>query len=260
MRRVLAVHGAQHAVRPRLHRQVQEGHQPVACAMQRNEIVAHVIGVAGQVADAGEAVDARQPLDQRRQGRGAACLAGAMIGVDVLAEQRHFAHACGDQRLHLSGDPRHRPRALRAARKRHDAKCAKLVAAFLHGDESGDAALARLGARRGRKMIKLVFGRKFRVDDAGPRPRLRHQLRQAVIVLRPDHQIDGFLPPQDFRPFGLRHAAGDGDHRVLPGGGAGRFMSRTLPSSENTFSEARSRMWQVLRMTRSASSTDLVSS
>ncbi len=46
------------------------------------------------------------------------------------------------------------------------------------------------------------------------------QLRQAVIVLRPDDEIDGGLPAQDFPALGLRDAAGDDQRRLAPLRGA----------------------------------------
>ena len=67
----------------------------------------------------------------------------AMPGVDVLAEQRDLAHAGGGQPLGLGDDLRHRPRHFRAARIGHDAEGAELVAAFLDGEEGGDAAAPR---------------------------------------------------------------------------------------------------------------------
>ena len=70
----------------------------------------------------------------------------AVIGVDVLAEQRDLAHARAGERSRLGDDCRDRPRDFGAARIGHDAEGAELVAAFLHGDESADAA--RRGSAR----------------------------------------------------------------------------------------------------------------
>ena len=91
--RVAAVHGSEDAVRARLHRQMQMRHQRRQVAMRRDQIVVHVARMAGRVA---------QPLDARGFRRRAAAAgrastarrpALAVIGVDVLAEQRHLAHA-----------------------------------------------------------------------------------------------------------------------------------------------------------------------
>ena len=55
--------------------------------------------------------------------------------------------------------------------------------------------------------------------------------------------------------LGLGDAAGDGEHHARrPPARFAAFSSRSRPSSEKTFSAAFSRIWQVLRMTRSASS------
>jgi hypothetical protein len=42
------------------------------------------------------------------------------------------------------------------------AECAEFVAAFLHGHESADAALANLVRRRRGEVIELAFGGKIR--------------------------------------------------------------------------------------------------
>src|SRR5581483_10853896 len=62
----------------------------------------------------------------------------AVIGVDVLAEQRDLARATGDQRLRFGDDLRHRPRELGAARVGHDTEGTELVAAFLDREERAD--------------------------------------------------------------------------------------------------------------------------
>ena len=47
-----------------------------------------------------------------------------------------------------------------------------------------------------------------------PRLRARHHFRQAMIVLRADHEIDRAGAADDFLAFGLRDAAGDRDHHA----------------------------------------------
>ena len=49
-----------------------------------------------------------------------------------------------------------------------------------------------------------------------PRAPLAQQLRQAMIVLRPDDEIDRRLAAQDLRAFGLRDAAGHDQRRLAP--------------------------------------------
>ena len=87
-----------------------------------------------------------------------------MIGVDVLSDQRDFAHACVREPFNLRHDFVHGPRGFGATRKRHDAERAELVAAFLYRDKSGDAARAHGGAARRGEMIELVVDRKFGID------------------------------------------------------------------------------------------------
>ena len=62
--RVLAVHGREHAIGARLHRQVEIGHQRRHVAMGRDQGVVHVARVGGGVADAREPLDLRQRPDQ----------------------------------------------------------------------------------------------------------------------------------------------------------------------------------------------------
>ena len=67
-------------------------------------------------------------------------------GVHGLTEQRDLAHAAGDQRGDLGHDVVRRAVALGAARVRHDAERAALVAALHHRDEAVDLARAACAA------------------------------------------------------------------------------------------------------------------
>ena len=53
-----------------------------------------------------------------------------------------------------------------------------------------------------------------------------------MVGLRPDDQVDGRGPADDFLAFGLRHAAGDADHDVAAGRARGVLHGRIRPSSE----------------------------
>ena len=75
-----------------------------------------------------------------------------------------------------------------------------------------------------------------------------------MIGLRPEHDIDVWRAAQDLGAFRLRDAAGDGDDHASAASRLGSFSGRSRPSSENTFSAAFSRIWQVLKMTMSAPS------
>ena len=66
--RVPAVHRVEHAVRARLHRQMELRHKLRQIAMRRDQIVVHVARMAGGVAqprDAGDFGDAAQQLAER---------------------------------------------------------------------------------------------------------------------------------------------------------------------------------------------------
>ena len=194
---------------------MQMRHQRRQVAVRRDEIGAHVARMAGGVADAGDARYRGHALDEARERGVAAVRPGAVVGVHVLADQRHLDHARVGEPLHFRDDLLHRPRHFAAARIGHDAESAELVAAFLHGDEGGDAARADGGAARCGEMIELVLDRKFSVDDrlsaAGP----REQRRQPVDALRADDEVDRARAPRDLGAFGLRDAAGD-RHQHLP--------------------------------------------
>ena len=137
-----------------------------------------------------------------------------MIGVDVLADQRDFAHAGIHEPRHFVDDFLHRSRDFRATRIGHDTERAEFVTAFLHGDEGRYAARTRCrGARRG-EMIEFVVERKLGVDRLAVARCARKQIGQTVIVLRADHEIDGRCAPDDFLAFGLRDAAGHGDANI----------------------------------------------
>ena len=216
--RVAAVHGGEDAVGAGLHRKVQIGHQARQVAMRRDQALLHVAGMAGGVAqprDARHFGDAREQLPERP---GPAVGSFAVIGVDVLADQRDLAHAGLGEPLDLGDDLHDRPRRFGAARIGHDAERAELVAAFLHGDEGRYAARARRLAARRRELVELVLDRKLGVDHgalAAFALRARAQRRgKAVIALRPDHEIDRRRAADDLLALGLRDAARDCDRHA----------------------------------------------
>ena len=137
-----------------------------------------------------------------------------MPGIDVLAEQGDFAHAGIDQLLRFGNDLGDRAGDFGAARIGHDAEGAELVAAFLHGEEGGDAARLRLGLVRCRQVLELVldgivgFQHPLAALDA------LQGFGKPVIGLRADDEIDGRRAAQDFVALGLRDAAGNADHHL----------------------------------------------
>ena len=191
---VLAVHRRQDPVRAGLHRQMQVGHQLGDIAVGCDQVVVHVARMAGGVADALDAIDCRQGLDQA--GQPAPFVALAVIGIDVLAEQRDLADAGVRLAARFGKDRRQRPGDLRAARIGHHAEGAELVAAFLDGEKGGRPGLAQAGRRGGRQMIELVLERKLGLHD-GAIAGITQDLGQAVIGLRPDHHVDDGRPADD---------------------------------------------------------------
>jgi hypothetical protein len=207
---------------------MQKRHQRRVGAMRRDQIGAHVVGMAGGVSDAQDAGNLRETPGKTRKRPDGAVLPHAGPGVDVLTKQGQLAHAGLGQNFRLADDAGGRAGGFRAARVGHDAEGAELVAALLNGEESRNSA--RAGALRPRRgdVVELVLDREFRVDDAAPRLSPPQQIGQAMVILRTDDEIDGFLPTQDFGAFGLRHAAGDRDARVAAGGGALLFQLAQL--------------------------------
>ena len=99
----------------------------------------------------------------------------------------------------------------RAARIGHHAEGAEFVAAFLHGDEGRDAARADRVRLRRRQKSELVLDREFGLQRAAMAFRARQQLRQMMIALRTDHDVNGRRAADDLRALGLRDAAGHRD-------------------------------------------------
>ena len=169
--------------------------------------------MAGGVAQATNTGHPRKAPQQCAERRGRAGLVLAVIGIHVLPDQRHLAHACPGEPLDFGRDLLHRPRHFDAARIGHDAEGAELVAAFLHGDEGGNAAAADRLVRGGSQRVELVLQRKFGIDDLLAALRARDQAGQAVKILRADDQVDAGAAG-DFLAFGLRHTAGNGDQHL----------------------------------------------
>ena len=207
---------------------MQERHELGQITMRSEEIVAHVVGMAGRVANAQDARDLRDPLRQPRQRPGAALGALAVVGVDVLAEQRHLAHAKGRKPLDFLNDLMGGARDLCAARIGHHAECAELVAAFLHGDEGAEAARANFFRGGIGEMVEFVLNGKFRVHHPRAIARAAQEVRQAMVVLRAHHQIDGGLAAQDLGALRLGDTTGDRDLGVDAARGALLFQQANL--------------------------------
>ena len=109
-------------------------------------------------------------------------------------------------------------RELGAARVGHDAEGAELVAALLHGEERRRGAWP--GARSGSAANLSSSGKPVSTMLRAPGLGAGEQLAQPVIALRADDQVDDRRAAHDLGAFGLRHAAGDRDDRVLAVGRA----------------------------------------
>ena len=153
--------------------------------------------------------------------------AAAVVGVDVLAEQRDLARPRRRQAARLGHHLEHRARILGTARVGHDAEGAEPVASLLHGEEGGAAA----ALRRLRQVVELGLGREIGVQhDAAGAPQARHHLGQAVVGLGPEHHVHVGRPARDLGALGLGHAAGHGqDHG---GAGAGAPLLQAAQATE----------------------------
>jgi hypothetical protein len=61
-----------------------------------------------------------------------------VVGIDILPEQGDLARSAAHESASLIQHLRHRTRVFGASGIRDDAKAAKFIAAFLHGEKSGD--------------------------------------------------------------------------------------------------------------------------
>jgi hypothetical protein len=170
---------------------------------------------------------------------------GAAIGVDVLAEQVHFAHALIGELRDLDDHVVERTADFLAAGVRHHAVATVFRAAFHDRDEGGRAFGARLG-----QAVELFDLGEADVDLRLAGGALRFdQLGQAVQGLRAEHQVDIRRALDDRLAFLRGHAAADADQHRL----AACLCSFQRPSWLKTFSCAFSRIEQVLIRITSAS-------
>ena len=157
----------------------------------------------------GHGVEAREELGERGRARLPAAPEVAPVGVDVLAEQGHLAHAVGDQRLGLRDQVLDRPAALGAADVRDDAVGAEVGAAAHDLQPRLERALAAgsEAAAEVRAVLEVAGGARVRRLHGGPQ-----QLRQPVQVLRAEGAVDEREAREEARLLRLRQAAGHEDH------------------------------------------------
>src|SRR5579871_1133781 len=165
--------------------------------------------MTGRVTQSLNAVDLRDPIKQPPQRPYAAIGPFAMIGVNVLTNERDLADASCGQMRHLGDDLFHRPGDFCAARVGYNAEGAELVAALLHGDKSRGAARADRGTAGRRQVIEFILEREFGIDGLAPAFGAGHQFGKPMIILRAKDQIDRWCAANDLLAFGLRDAASD---------------------------------------------------
>ena len=211
---MFSAHRGQNAIGSGLYRQMHTRHELRKFAVCRDEISVHVARVARGVAQAQHTGYVRKAPQQLSECRRPAIRSESVIGIHILADQRDLAHARFGQPRDLCDNLFNRARDFSTTRIGHDAERAELVASFLHRDESGNAAFGnRVSPGRGQN-VELVLNRKFRVDDFFAALRALDHIRQAMIILRADNQVDRACPAYDFLAFGLCDATGHGDYHV----------------------------------------------
>src|SRR2546429_462167 len=89
--------------------------------MRRNQTRVHVAGMARGVAQPRDPGHIGDTLQQSPERPWRTVGSFAVIGINVLADQRDFAHSRVGQPLDLGDNLHHRPRYLGATRVRHDA-------------------------------------------------------------------------------------------------------------------------------------------
>src|SRR5690606_18053319 len=135
-----------------------------------------------------------------------------MIGVDVLAEQSDLSNTLLYEPYSLVVHLGDRPRDLHPAGVGHHAERAELVAALLHCQKCGGRPLA-FPPGQARKFV-LVW--KVRVDElAVLEASTPGEIRQAMIGLRADHQVDDWSAGDDLCALSLGYATGNSYRGVL---------------------------------------------
>ena len=207
-----------------------------------NHVLGHVRRMRARVADAVDALD-RVDRDQQLGELPPLRPQPGAVGVDVLAEQRHLAHAVGGELLDLGDELLERPRDLAAAGARDDAVRAVHVAAGGDLDPAVDVAGPLAGQMPGEalELEEALGGQRVAGQELG----------QLVHLAGPERHVDERVVAEDLILDRLRPAAADPDHRAR---GSRRLSARASYRCETKRSSAFSRIEQVLNRIRSASS------
>src|SRR5690554_6357699 len=223
-RRVAALHGCQDAVGAALHRQVQVADQFWYPLVDFDQGIAEFHRMGGGVANSVDAVDGGNHFDQLRQVHLVAVVGVTTIGVDVLAQKIHLAHALGSQVGHLGNHVVDRAADFFAAGVGHYAEGAVFAAAFHDRNERRRAVGTRFG-----QVVELLDFREADVDHAYAVTLHAHfadHVRQAVQGLRAEDHIHVGCPVDDGLAFLARDAAANADDQV------GLFGFETFPAAK----------------------------
>ena len=145
------------------------------------------------------------------RGKVARRIVGRLIVVDDLSEQLNLAMPLTRRLSYFVEDVALRAHPLVAARVRHHAERAELVAAFDDRDPRPHRIAMPDDAERERHVVVRID-----VDAWTSRcARIVHQRRQLLQALRAEHDVDRAIAFEQRRAFLLRDAAGDGDDRAL---------------------------------------------
>ena len=188
--------------------------QPGADVVQRgdgvDEVRSHVVGMAGEEADALQPVQGGHQAQQAGEIELAALPA---VGGDVLAQQGHLVTAGVQDALDLRQDQIGVLLDLGPAGVGHDAVGAAVVAALVDGDEVGVVGGIQIGRRHVVHALVVPHGQGRAVAHD-----LVHQARQLVVMVHAHHQVDAVAPLQERWAQALGHAADDAHDGRLEAG------------------------------------------
>src|SRR5690554_319313 len=180
--------------------------------------------MGGGVADAVDAVDGGDHFDQFCQVHLVAVVGVATIGVYVLPQQVHFAHALGSQVGHLGNHVVYRAADFFATGVGHYAEGAVFAAAFHDRNERRRAVGTRF-----RQVVELLDFREADVDHAYAvtfHSNFADHIRQAVQGLGAEDHVYVRCPVEDGLAFLAGNAAANADNHV------GLFAFETFPAAE----------------------------
>ena len=142
-RGVAALHEGEYAIGTALHRQMQMARELAHVGIRLDEAVRQLERMRRREADAFDARHRSHVMDERREIDDGAIRHRAGVGVHVLPEQRHFAHALRRELANLLHGGVERAAHFVAACVGDDAEAAVLAAAFHDRNEGGAAFNAR---------------------------------------------------------------------------------------------------------------------